>query len=97
MPMGKHFCLTLLVIVVAGTLLFAGGATPDEAIPVRYAEGLIHGFLVLRTMSGEAIADGDLIQVARRDRVTSRLIFHLRTVLFTTKLLSSPSMVPFDC
>ena len=76
--MEKHFCLTLLVIVVAGTFLFVGAATWDEAIPVRYAEGLIHGFLVLRTMSGEAIADGDLIQVARRDQVTSRLTFHFK-------------------
>jgi hypothetical protein len=47
-------------------------------VAVRYAEGLVHGFLILRTLDGTALADGDLIQTARCDRVTSRLIFHFK-------------------
>ncbi len=47
-------------------------------VPVRQKEGLVHGFLALRTLEGETIADGDLIQNAHGDRVTSRLVFHFK-------------------
>ena len=49
-----------------------------DPIAVRYPEGLIHGFLVLRTPAGETLADGDLIQVAHGERVTTRLMFHFK-------------------
>jgi len=45
---------------------------------VQHTEGMVHGFLVLRTLEGETLADGDLIQVARADRVTAHLIFHFK-------------------
>lgn len=78
MLMGKSVWLTLLVILVGAATLLTGAETSNGPIGVRYTEGLVHGFLVLRTMTGETIADGDLIQVARRDRVTSRLVFHFK-------------------
>jgi hypothetical protein len=54
--------------VVAGI-----GAQP---IHVRHAEGLVHGFLVLRDQGGKIIARGDLEQGADAAVVTSRLTFH---------------------
>jgi hypothetical protein len=51
---------------------------PAEPVAVRYAEGLVHGFLVLRSLAGKTLADGDLIQVARAGVVTSQLVFHFR-------------------
>jgi hypothetical protein len=53
-------------------------ASPAEAVPVRYREGVSQGYLVLRTLDGKAIADGNSTQVARGDRVTSRLRFRFR-------------------
>jgi hypothetical protein len=57
---------------------------------VRYTEGVVHGFLVLRTTGGQRIADGELIQTARGGTVTSRLVFrfddgslHDETAVFT--------------
>src|SRR3569833_465412 len=47
-------------------------------VAVRHREGLVHGFLTLRTLDGTLIADGDLIQNVRGDRVTSRLVFHFK-------------------
>ena len=47
-------------------------------MPVRYKEGLIHGFLVLSTLDGVPIAEGDLTQVAHGDRVTSQLLFRFK-------------------
>jgi hypothetical protein len=49
-----------------------------EPVAVRYAEGLVHGFLSLRSLDGTLVANGDLIQVARGDRVTARLIFRFK-------------------
>jgi hypothetical protein len=55
---------TLAVLVVAGWLLWAPplAAAP---VPVRFAEGVTHGFLLLRTVGGVLIATGDLLQVSR--------------------------------
>ncbi len=57
-----------------------GQVTPEarQTLPVRHPEGLVHGFLALRTLDGKALADGDLIQNVRGDRVTSRLLFRFR-------------------
>jgi hypothetical protein len=41
-------------------------------------EGTVHGFLVLRTQQGKALAAGDLIQVVRGDRLISQLTFHFK-------------------
>jgi hypothetical protein len=47
-----------------------------EPVVVRHVEGLLHGVLSLRSLDGAVLASGDLIQDARSDRVTSRLVFH---------------------
>src|SRR4051812_9282977 len=49
--------------------------TTGEQVAVRHAEGIVHGLLVLRSLDGNALADGDLIQNARGNRVTARLVF----------------------
>ena len=50
-------------------------ATP---VPVRFIEGVSHGFLVLRTLEGQAIADGDFVQVVQGQHVNSRITFRFR-------------------
>jgi len=61
-------------------------------IPVRFAEGSLHGFLVLNTPKDVLIASGDLLQVGRGGEVTSRLVFRFKdgsvfdeTVVFTQR------------
>jgi hypothetical protein len=51
---------------------------PAEQVQVHHTEGLVHGFLALRTLDGTTIADGDLLQSARGMLVTSRLVFHFK-------------------
>ena len=46
-----------------------------EPVAVRFAEGLVHGFLALRSLDGKILASGDLIQSARGGRVTSQVVF----------------------
>ena len=64
----------VLLLVCLGMLESA----PAEQVPVRHKEGLVHGFLALRTLQGATLADGDLIQTARGERVTTRLVFHFK-------------------
>jgi hypothetical protein len=49
-----------------------------EPVAVRHTEGLVRGFLTLRTLEGTLVADGDLIQRARGSRVTTRLVYHFK-------------------
>jgi hypothetical protein len=49
-----------------------------DTVRVRYPEGLVHGFLTLRSADGAVLADGDLIQSLRGGRVTSRLLLKFR-------------------
>jgi hypothetical protein len=65
-------------------LLFCLAATgrplsaPAAQVRVRHREGLVHGFLVLRSTDGKALADGDLMQTVHGERVTNHLVFHFR-------------------
>lgn len=61
-------------------------------ITVRFAEGVTHGFLLLRTVDGGLIASGDLLQVGQGGEVKSRMVFHFKdgslfeeTVVFTQR------------
>ncbi|MEX1246298.1 MAG: hypothetical protein WEB59_13330 [Thermoanaerobaculia bacterium] len=70
--------LRLGTVLLAGASLVFPAILPAEAVSVRHAEGLVHGFLSLRTLDGETLAVGDLIQTTKGNRVTSRLVFHFR-------------------
>ncbi len=70
--------------------LVFSGAVAAEPVAVRYAEGMAHGFLALRTPEKGFVASGDLLQVVRRGAVESRMVFHFKdgslldeTVVFT--------------
>lgn len=67
-------CAYALAIVVC--LLTA--VPSAEPVAVRHAEGLVHGFLSLRSPEGALLANGDLIQNVVGDRVTNRLMFRFK-------------------
>ena len=66
------FGVSVCVACVASVTLTA------EPVRVKHVEGLVHGFLALRTQAGQTIAHGDLIQLVKGDRVTSRLVFRFK-------------------
>jgi len=69
---------TLGVLLTLATIL-AAGAAAAEPVAVRYTEGITRGFPVLRSLGGDKLAQGELIQVPRGgDIVESRLIFRFR-------------------
>lgn len=67
-----------IALLAALTFALPSDSAPEKPIRVRNVEGLTHGFLVLRTLDGETLADGDLIQTGHGTRVTSRLSFHFK-------------------
>ena len=65
---------------VLGAVMFAAALHPlvAAAVPVRFAEGVTHGFLVLRGADGVALAQGDLLQVAREGAIDKRMVFRFK-------------------
>jgi hypothetical protein len=89
---GKDFRCCLLLAALAWAVQIATLQGRSEPVRVRHPEGTLHGFLSLTTDQGQVLADGDLIEVVRGDRVTSRLTFHFKdgsvddeTAVFTQK------------
>ena len=88
--MTKRFVVgsTALVAALVAWLPLAHAAP----VSVRFTEGVMHGFPVLRSAQGERLASGELTQVARGDVVESRLVFRFQdgslydeTVLFSQR------------
>jgi hypothetical protein len=47
-------------------------------IAVKHSQGTQHGYLALRSESGELIGHGDMIQMARGNHVTTELLLHFK-------------------
>ena len=63
---------------VASSLGASRTEKPELPISVLHSEGILHGFLIVRNLEGELLADGDITQFTHGERVTSRLIFHFK-------------------
>jgi hypothetical protein len=61
-----------------GLLFLLPRLSAGDPVAVRHREGLVHGFLALRTLTGETIAGGDLLQTSSGNAVTSRVVFHFK-------------------
>jgi hypothetical protein len=81
-------------VAIFGLLVLATtpGTLTAAEVPVRLIEGALHGFLVLRTVDGAQLAQGDLFQVSREGEVRGHTVFLFNdgsildeTVLFTQR------------
>ena len=68
---------TTVISVLVSALLWCAAASA-EPVAVRYTEGVTRGFPVLRSVKGERLAQGDFVQVAKGDRVESRMVFKFK-------------------
>ncbi len=68
---------TLTILLIFASIL-SGASVLAASVPVRFKEGSIHGFLVLSTLDGKAIAEGDLVQLPQGDHVTAHLIYRFK-------------------
>jgi hypothetical protein len=76
--MSERSRFMLLVLMLICTSFLQPNMSLAEQVTVRHMEGLTHGFLALRTLDGKLLADGELIQVAKGDRVTDHVIFRFK-------------------
>src|ERR1700691_6156376 len=76
--MVKPIRSSALVGLLMWALMLPSPALSQSPVTVLYNEGLVHGFLVLRTLEGDTLAEGDVMQVARGDRVTSHMILRFK-------------------
>jgi len=79
------FSLLLLGLIVLRSI--PALAAP---VPVRFTEGMVHGFLELSDEGGKRIASGDFLQVGRGGAIKTRTVFYFKdgslhdeTVVFT--------------
>ena len=49
-----------------------------DPVTVHHPQGSAHGFVALRTLDGVRIATGDMTQIVKGDRVSSRLLLRFR-------------------
>lgn len=72
----RKFAKLFLSLVLAAA--FPKNDAAGGQVAVRYTEGIVHGFLVLREMSGRILAEGDIAQTAKDGLVTSHLTIHFK-------------------
>jgi hypothetical protein len=77
-PMFENIPSKSFAIMLTCAVLLQPAIAAAAPVPVRHAEGLIHGFLLLSTMEGNPLAHGDQTQVSRGDRVTNHLVFRFK-------------------
>lgn len=63
--------------LLLATALFLLPFLQAQPIRVRFSQGQARGFVVIRSVEGKVIGDGEYSQTAHEDRVTSRLTLHL--------------------
>lgn len=69
---------TALLGFVLGILALAPG-TQSAPVPVRFSEGLTHGFLVVRSAAGDVVGHGEVTQMVKEGGVAeSRLVFRFK-------------------
>src|SRR5208282_1691506 len=78
MPRSKRPGCTQAILILICGVLFPIRMVPAAQVNVVQTEGELHGFLVLRAVDGDAIANGDFAQVTHGNRVTTRLVFHFK-------------------
>jgi hypothetical protein len=74
--MAKRIVFLVALILVAG--LFETRTSSADQVSVRYTEGLLHGFVAVRTLDGKTLAIGDSTQIAEGDHITSKLIIKFK-------------------
>lgn len=69
----------LFGLFLAGFLAFAAGGAESAPVPVRFPEGVTHGFLLVRSAAGDIVGHGEVTQIVKEGGVTeSRLVFRFK-------------------
>ena len=74
-----HREVWIFVAVIIAMIGLMGSPASAAPIAVRFPEGIAHGFLLVRSSSGEIIGHGEMTQVVKEgDLVDSHLVFNFK-------------------
>ena len=68
----------LLLLLLMATLLIEPLSAQGAPVPVRFAEGMVRGFLELSDADGKRIASGDFLQVPRGGELKCRTVLYFK-------------------
>jgi hypothetical protein len=68
---------SIAVLLICGGI-FSSTSAVGSPVGVRHKEGTVHGFLVLSTLEGVHIAEGELTQIPQGNQITSRVTYHFK-------------------
>lgn len=71
-----------LALLISSGMTTIAAQEREGTVAVKYVEGTLHGFLRLRNSAGEAIAEGELLQVPRKGGLDSRMVFRFHDKSF---------------
>jgi hypothetical protein len=71
----RLFPIALFLVIASVPLASPVHAAP---VPVRFVEGVAHGFLVLSDTKGTRLASGDFLQTRQGEEVKCRLLLHFK-------------------
>ncbi|HKY73581.1 MAG TPA: hypothetical protein VJL88_16795 [Nitrospira sp.] len=78
-PRTRLWCLGTALAVVLSIIPFAPAGADAAPVPVRFPEGLTHGFLLVRSAAGDIVGHGELTQTVKEGGVAeSRLVFRFQ-------------------
>lgn len=78
MFLGRRGAGTYVAVLLALAVLAYSSANAAP-VAVRFPEGMAHGFLLVRSLTGEIVGQGEMTQVVKEgDLVESRLIFNFK-------------------
>ena len=69
----------VVLSLLLSTITFTRNAAESAPVPVRFPEGLTHGFLLVRSAAGDIVGYGELTQTVKEGGVAeSRLVFRFK-------------------
>jgi hypothetical protein len=76
---GSHRQAWMAVAVIILTIVVLGYSSVDAApVAVRFPEGVVHGYLLVRSPAGETLGQGELTQVVKEGLVESHYVLRFK-------------------
>ena len=77
--MGYRATCTFMAAILVVVVVLVNSPANAAPVPVRFPEGVAHGYLLVRSLVGKTIGQGEITQVAKEaDLVESHLIIHFK-------------------
>ena len=77
--MGYRATCTFMAAILVVVVVLVNSPANAAPVPVRFPEGVAHGYFLVRSLVGETMGQGELIQVVKKDGlVESHVVIHFK-------------------